>query len=884
MTHSITLNLETNEYLDTFSNETGNDGELWQLAAKERLIDLLKSTGNDAKAYKRKFTKENTKICAVHNSICISGSRGAGKTVFLRSAEQIWQEHAKNHNTELVSLSFLDVIDPTLLDGHDKFSNVIVAQLYNAVEKKLESQTVKQQVKNDFYNALKQLAESLGKSCEFDDFSGIDRILKYRSGVQIELFFHSFVAECTRLLGCDAIVIPIDDVDMALNRAFEVLDDVRRLLSCPLIIPLVSGDHKLYSHMANVHFEELATKQRTSDKTKGESRSTALDLAEAYLTKVFPNHLRLPLLPISHLLPRLEIKLQQQAGVIKYLDYVSSLNKKFFPLCNGQERSTQWNEPGNAREVNQLVRSIQPSNMEDIFVNQDLWRRFQTWGEQKKDGAVYTNAESFSQVVEMYGNNFNINKLVSFSPKLQINEGIGWANKDFFNGQLEHIKNLRPSNASKTTKQSTLFSNVQQEETEIKEPQDKNEEIFRSVYRNNGLTLRSMPVLEFFIDNLRINLNEANKDPSHILLALYTHHDYYNAQSNSTYHVFFSRAFEILVLSLINLTTTQNDQLTTDWNKQLEKIFLRPPFYSIFAVNPTKMIDEESDESGRISTSTKDSNLSGVINTLSTDINDWLTKYTEKLKDIPELQNINLFPLLSAVFNKVFTQLHILRTNMVTKKMKGDEEHLTDIARRFEYIFINALASFTRDGEVINSNTSNTAKQSTLRDHLNFFDQEKTLQRNLKGLVDRTGQSIETKDLEVNIPGMLIEAIWAHPIFVANKSRQNMTTPLFLLKGQNSPPVPPADNTEAIPEEAVKEYLDKLMDKVKNKIRRLGEAVDFKDKKSIDLWVSNNKPKANELLNELKNALKEKNKDESHFLDRHPAFQGTLIYKALSGK
>ena len=130
MANDIILNLTTNEYLDSFTNE-----ELWQQAAKKKLVEMLKKTSDEAKAYERNRFDNKCKntIYAAHNAICISGERGAGKTVFLRNVENFWKKSLDNK--EIDDIFFLEIIDPTLLCNHDEFANVIVAQLYNAVEK-----------------------------------------------------------------------------------------------------------------------------------------------------------------------------------------------------------------------------------------------------------------------------------------------------------------------------------------------------------------------------------------------------------------------------------------------------------------------------------------------------------------------------------------------------------------------------------------------------------------------------------------------------------------------------------------------------------------------------------------------------------------------------
>ncbi|NOJ04167.1 hypothetical protein F0236_10445 [Vibrio splendidus] len=742
MFQGVTLNLEKNEYLDVYSEDGNDASDLWQIDAKDKLIKLLSTTLEEAVSYKKTYKNDSSKIYAAHNSICISGSRGAGKTVFLRSAEKIWvnDKNKDKRKGNINELFFLDIIDPTLLEGHDRFANVLIAQLYNAVESKLESSTIAQESKNDFYNALRQLAESLGKASEFDDCTGIDRILRYRSGVQIERHFHKYVYECLELLNCSAIVVSIDDVDMALNRAFEVLDDIRRLLSCPFLIPLVSGDHKLYSHMTKVHFEQLATDARTSSATQNAGYKSSEDLADAYLTKIFPNHLRLPLLPIERLLANFEIK-ESSASKITYDQYVADLKSKLYPLCNGQERSTNWPKPSSAREVSQLVRAITPNSLINTDNHERLEPRFQTWAEQKQDGFAYTNCYSYSQL-NIAHSQFGIDDLISFNPNLQVKENFDWASKHFYDEQLERLRELFPV-SSKGDSSSYI----------------KNKEIFESVYKSGHHVLRSMPALEFFKNEMRINKEAVQSEPNSLLLALYTHHDYYNGQGNRTFHVFFSRAFEILVLSI--LAAIEDDE-KINWEEKISSILQRPPFYSIFAVNPTKMLDDET-SAGAYETLEVDTDFTESVQLLSSKIDSWVKSNRSKLL---KLKGINLFPLLSSVFNKTFTQLHILRRNM-----KGDGECLSDIARRFEYIFINALATFTRSGEVVNANTALTAKPQTIREHGKFFNAEKTFSRNLKNFISKDGDFINVTSDHNELAGHLISAIWNHPIFTENSSR-----------------------------------------------------------------------------------------------------------------
>ncbi|WP_350239036.1 hypothetical protein U1R68_09490 [Pectobacterium colocasium] len=93
-------------------------------------------------------------------------------------------------------------------------------------------------------------------------------------------------------------------------------------------------------------------------------------LSAAYLTKVFPNHDRLPLVPIRQLLSKLKIKYKNSADEptkdITYNEYEKKIKATFYALCNGQERSTDWPQPESAREITQFTRLLTPCHVKFI--------------------------------------------------------------------------------------------------------------------------------------------------------------------------------------------------------------------------------------------------------------------------------------------------------------------------------------------------------------------------------------------------------------------------------------------------------------------------------------------------------------------------------------
>lgn len=764
MSNEIILNLDLPEYQDEFASKNCSEQkELWQQDANKILISSLEKMGRDAQQYKiklSKFNPQNTNLNSYHHAIFISGARGTGKTVFLRNAKAVWESHSMTNN-ESPSLHFIDVIDPTLLNINDRFSEVIIASVYAAVDKKLKQPDIKQEKKDSFYSALKTLSSALGHPTEFDEFRGIDRIQKYRSGIHIERYFHQFLIASVDLLGCDALVLPIDDVDMKIENAFGVIDDIRCLLSCPLILPLVSGDDEMYSHIATMKFEEsLAKRDKASNFDDGQIMAERL--SNAYLTKVFPNHHRIPLVPIHQLFSKLKIKYKYfenrtyHDDEIPYSQYDSDIKKTFYPFCNGQERSTNWPQPENAREITQFIRLITPNRLKEKLTkaektnanNEMLWRDFSLWADSKQDGIALTNAESFLAINAMQDSDeLDLKNTIAFNPLMQKNK-YRWAKKDFYGQQISCINDLK-AHTTNNDILNTVFT-----QTTSKEP----------VKENN--ILRSFPPLELIMDpmyiskkniiieNKKISKNN-ERDEGKLLIKLYTYNNYYSGNQNRRYHIFFSRAFEVLFWSILAITDNIPASFLNKntFESKIKDIFLSTPFYSSFSLNKTRVIDETID-------GTDDNDTPDEVVEDNSELEFFIEKiykWNEELK-IKSLRDKNLIPLMSLVFNKVFSQLNVLRKNIATDKKNFSDENLSDLSIRFKYIFINSLITFTSPGVVINTNIATGAKSESIRDIAKFQSSDKTLSRNIKNFnmsVNKNTQDIHS----------LVKAIWNHPIF-----------------------------------------------------------------------------------------------------------------------
>lgn len=800
MTTGYLFDLTKSEFRDDFVGPGSDTGpkEFWQDEARKKLMGHLNDFLKDAIKYseERKFAKNKTWLS--HNAILVSGQRGTGKTVFLRNCEQIWNVDASRMGLSKGDIHFLTSIDPTMLVNEDNFSNVIIAQIYSEVENALKNHVegirqANEESKNLFYKKLKVLCDSLGKKDDFNGHVGIDKILSYKSGIHIESHFHEFIEAAINVLKCKALVLPIDDVDMAMHRAFEVVDEVRRLLGCPYIIPIVSGDQGLYHHMVNVHFDEQAYHRTNSSELKEDGKQKASDLTEAYLTKVFPSNMRLVLLPVDAILPGLAIK-SDLNDICTYSNLKQLFFRRFYLFCRNAEALKDWPEPESARELAQFIRAFHPNSfkrqLSDVnsVDEQAMWRNLLVWSQQKQAAATFTNVHSFLNLQNSFTKaHFDINDLLAFSPKLQSNQTLyPWGQKPFFE---EQKSNLMIVEGSSKTRNNENFG------------------LLESAFNSQQRVLRSMPPLEFihqgsmvgkaefekanhakpvellnfcFGDKHSLRLKELGSrlevdsvNVERLMVSLFTYSNIYSTLKNTVNFVFLSRAFELLFYSFVVWDSETDKNLNN-----ILSLLRRQPFYSIFNMAPTKHIegeqwnfDADDEKFGDIDgTETSESALSALELTVL--ISDWREHYRRLFETVngPEL-----IPLFTYLFNKVFTSFHIFKfSNFMGSTFKDtrSQEHLSDFITRFQYNMVNAACTSMIAGESVQANIAITPNQETLRSKQSFNQFDRTLSRNRARLEEQTPEQ-DKLNLE------FIDALDNHPIFriIKESSGDDVITP-----------------------------------------------------------------------------------------------------------
>ncbi|WES88625.1 P-loop NTPase fold protein [Dickeya fangzhongdai] len=299
-----------------------DENTMLQYMAKEQLEQLLtgfvknlKKYGEDSSCRQRcDADKRLNDIPRSNNTIFINGQRGTGKTTFLRAM----LDYYSNNDEGICPLAF---IDPTLIETHQNILVDIVVKFKQLYDERLKY-CADEEINRHLNTCLEEMAEGLRLAShhktnhdKHDDSWFLSQALKSaKSGQYLEERFHHFINAVAKALNKELFIIAIDDVDTHTQKAYDVLETIRRYLNHPRLVVLISGDLRLYNHIVkNQKQNELQ-----SGGKKGNDEREVVDLVghltQQYMAKIFPAYQRVDLKLLIELIKctrRINIKYEE---------------------------------------------------------------------------------------------------------------------------------------------------------------------------------------------------------------------------------------------------------------------------------------------------------------------------------------------------------------------------------------------------------------------------------------------------------------------------------------------------------------------------------------------------------------------------------------------
>jgi hypothetical protein len=327
-------------------------------AVYEKLAETLDSALQTIRQLDTKGRNDdNVDSHRTHNAVLIDGSRGTGKSSVLVNLPL----YLKKNNREVYeNVHIIKPVDPTLLDHTDDlFLNVIVAALISdrSVKQTLEKGGAKA---DEFHRQLQKLGNAMESLQSQRDLQGMDKLRAFIGNQSLAQQVH-LLFKCTLdLLDKKLLVLPIDDVDTSLDRAFDNLEVVRKYLVSPQVLPIISGDLTLYNDVTWRDFHGKLLEKSKFERSDAMAR--AKDLAQEYQRKVLPLQYRVNMPEVADYLNASDIYFKDEHGnnigkismALFYGWLVVLLNER----TNGVESSFLKPPVENVRALAQIVFSL----------------------------------------------------------------------------------------------------------------------------------------------------------------------------------------------------------------------------------------------------------------------------------------------------------------------------------------------------------------------------------------------------------------------------------------------------------------------------------------------------------------------------------------------
>ncbi len=713
--------------------------ELFQIEAFKKVSKILQE---------HKVSANTTDItdCRFHDTIFIDGNRGVGKTAFMINIQHYYNVLECKNNTNCLNEKdtnrpkyiFLKPVDPTLLEHAEKFLGVVLARIVEKVNDDLNKTNSEGKNLDGYFKALDHLSKSLSAVKTLSDDIGIEEIASNKSSLKLEQYAHEFFREvCTLFDNSRAIVMLIDDVDMAFDKGFDVLEVVRKYLASPYLIPIVAGDMKLYREIVETRFMDKIeflkdmeyldkinkdTAELKESLVYKEKKELIDNLVEQYLRKIFPSEYQIQLKDIDTIKNEYKITIVLSDKLSESLLNIENFELKHINMGINREEFYFQVFSNNTRDFIQYLYSKKDiykeyfenkEELADIKNSMNIYKNsfmktadFYKFSHdrKKKELSILANNDYLSFDGDMY-NLYKAFTSKSFSSM-----------KKFHNAEISVDKHsIKAEGLQKILNEDDGYKDISNYIIDLFTFNDYYSSYQRRNYIYSGKFLESMiysfslhirPNLikkEWIVDvNNTIN-NFQKYNPKSV--NLFQNIGAFQALNDEIYSILYDRTSEdakdkLLSDKFNNILINVDEKFIREENKNLKKIAYKIPFGSEFLTN-NRYKDEkfEDDDADEINESENKYDLTELSKAISI----WRNVFLGNV----ELNSISLFEIVYKFFENI-EKIKILDKQVVVNgQYKGvklnelEESNPIIYLQRIVLMFINSIAFFESGKEKV---------------------------------------------------------------------------------------------------------------------------------------------------------------------------------------
>lgn len=344
----------------------------------------------------------------VNNIIAFVGERGAGKTSCMCSVISILQElqNKKAYNTSFDNLKTLPqkrihalkLIDPSFFDAVHNILEIIIGEMYNRTSHDL-STSITVDKENEArkllksFQAIKRDMLYVDKNTRFERDEELEELSLLAAGVDLRTGIQKLIADYLSYFNSDVLLISIDDIDLNVKLAYEMVEQIRKYLILPNVMILMAVK---IDQLSMVIQENLSKQfdQALKHDTRILTGNDISEMAERYINKLIPIESRI-YIPSPDVFFGNSLVIKDRENVVFEADTVrDAIPSLIFTKCRYLFYNTRGTTspivPRNLRDLRLLLQmlikmkdysEVKPINMTEALGNKQQFKRyfFSTW-------------------------------------------------------------------------------------------------------------------------------------------------------------------------------------------------------------------------------------------------------------------------------------------------------------------------------------------------------------------------------------------------------------------------------------------------------------------------------------------------------------------------
>ena len=284
---------------------------------EKKLLDRKKD--NSEKRGKEPLNNSN-------NIFAFIGERGTGKTSCMLSVAKMLKENVNNPvvNEGETSFKVLDSTDPSFFDETTNILDIFLGHLFDDFKTKWEKSNQDDiNEKNGLLESFEKVKQTIScmdfkkrsKSNCISSEDNVDKLLNLSASVNLAKDIQDLIQKYLNFVKKDALVIPIDDIDLHSGCAYEMVEQIRKYLIHENVIILMAVKmeqlQKVVERSFLHEFRDLISQKLLSCEQ-------IIEMANKYLIKLIPEKQRFVLPAIDLMYNRIAM-IYDKYGIIQDL-------------------------------------------------------------------------------------------------------------------------------------------------------------------------------------------------------------------------------------------------------------------------------------------------------------------------------------------------------------------------------------------------------------------------------------------------------------------------------------------------------------------------------------------------------------------------------------